>query len=487
VLIVERRPVGPAALVRRFRGLRALILGDALLDLYYEGTANRICREAPIPVVARRNEVTVPGGAANTAANLAAMGAEAAFLALVGADLPARQLREALRAAGVDDSMLIEDPSLSTLQKLRIVADGQYMVRFDSGDTSHAGPVTQRRLREALDRELARCDVVVVSDYSYGAVTPEIRCRLRALDVPVVVDAKDLRLYASVRPTLVTPNRAEAQAIVAAAGEQWDGLDDLASRTRMVSGAQYAAVTLAGDGVLLAGADGTVHVPAHRVEQAHDIGAGDSFTSAAALALAIGADPADAVRIAVEAACIAVTQRRTAVVRYQDLVQRVSVSCAGQSADVNDLCTVLEEHRRQGRTIVFTNGVFDILHAGHVQFLRQAASLGDVLVVGINSDQSARRLKGPDRPINGERDRRTLVAALDSVDHTVIFDADTPDGLIRALRPHVHVKGGDYASQPVPESATVEEVGGRTVILPLYQSESTTRVIERIVARSGPQ
>ncbi|MBX6342739.1 MAG: D-glycero-beta-D-manno-heptose 1-phosphate adenylyltransferase, partial [Thermomicrobiaceae bacterium] len=210
-----------------------------------------------------------------------------------------------------------------------------------------------------------------------------------------------------------------------------------------------------------------------------------SFTAALALAIAAGAASAEAARIGIDAAGIAVTKRRTAVVRHQELLQRVSlrVHRPGPAApDVEALARRLAAARRAGRRVVFTNGVFDILHAGHVEFLRRAKALGDVLVVGVNSDRSARALKGEGRPINSERDRLALVAALDPVDHVVLFDEETPAALIRALRPDVHVKGGDYADVALPEADAVREVGGRIEIVPLVGSLSTTSVIDRIVA-----
>ncbi len=210
-----------------------------------------------------------------------------------------------------------------------------------------------------------------------------------------------------------------------------------------------------------------------------------------ALSLAAGADIDEAARIGIDAAAIAVTKRWTSVVYYQELLQRVSLrdhaahnssTEAETSNNLSRLTTLLEVERLAGRTIVFTNGVFDILHAGHVHFLRQAKALGDVLVVGINSDPSTQRLKGKSRPINSERDRLALVAALDPVDHVILFDEDTPTELIRALRPHVHVKGGDYADEDLPEAEAVREVGGRIIILPLAGNISTSSVIDRIIA-----
>jgi len=246
---------------------------------------------------------------------------------------------------------------------------------------------------------------------------------------------------------------------------------------------------MAAEGVFLIDCHGTaLHLPVHPVPQANDVGAGDSFAAAMALALAAGASIDKAARIGIDAAGIAVTKRWTSVVNYQELLQRVSLTDhislteVGPQEALSRLATQLDRERLAGRTIVFTNGIFDILHAGHVEFLRQAKELGDVLVVGINSDRSTRRLKGKSRPINSERDRMALVAALDAVDHVVLFDQDTPAELISMLRPHIHVKGGDYADEVLPEAQAVHEVGGRIVILPLADSISTSSVIDRIIA-----
>ncbi|HKS69330.1 MAG TPA: D-glycero-beta-D-manno-heptose 1-phosphate adenylyltransferase, partial [Ktedonobacterales bacterium] len=263
--------------------------------------------------------------------------------------------------------------------------------------------------------------------------------------------------------------------------------------------AEYVALTLSERGALLMDRTGAaIHLPAHPVAHANVAGAGDSFASALALALAAGGSPPEATQIAIDAAGIAVTKRWTATVQHQELLQRVSLressdrpaarvpatEAAARQA-LSRLMARLASERQAGRRIVFTNGVFDILHAGHVEFLRRAKALGDVLVVGVNSDRSARRLKGERRPINSERDRLALVAAMDVVDDVVLFDEDTPASLIRALRPHLHVKGGDYAGEPLPERDAVREVGAELVILPLIGDLSTSRVIERIVRLAG--
>ena len=504
----SQRPT-PVELVRSFRQLRVLVIGDTMLDTYLEGTAIRLCSEGPVPVVRKTAEQRIPGGAANTAANLRALEAEVALLGVVGRDIAGSLLREALQARGIDDRWLVEDEQASTLHKLRILADGQYVVRFDEGgqqgdQSSPYTVVTQQRLLAHLERLYAWCDLVLVSDYCYGAVFDaliELLEKLHSAQPKIwLIDSKALQRFHAVSATVVTPNYLEAQLLVASmktsSRSQGDAADmaevaDVARRLLSSLNTEYVAVTLAERGVFLLNRTGyTAHIPAHPVPHANDVGAGDSFSAALALALATGAEIEEAARIAIDAAAIAVTKPRTAVVHLQELLQ--SVSLRSYARDVHTqrsseeyaartrLMARLEAERMSGRTVVFTNGVFDILHAGHVQFLRQARALGDVLVVGINSDGSVRRRKGLGRPINSERDRCSLVAALDMVDHVIIFDEDTPSDLIRLLHPSIHVKGGDYADESLPEAEAVREVGGRIVILPLAGTLSTSDVIERI-------
>lgn len=488
--------INPLDVVRRFGGLRALVIGDAMLDSYLEGRATRLCSEGPVPVVARTAIERVPGGAANSAANARALGATVALLAVVGNDEAGRHLRAALRVRDIDDRWLIEDDAAVTLHKLRIVADGQYAVRFDEGD-GHVSAQAEQALLDRLDDAYAACDVVIVADYGYGVASDRLIARLRELRAtgksrPLIVDAKDVRRFAMAGATVVTPNLQEA---LLALGEDRATRGPLPAApavglalARCLLGlldAEHAIVTLAADGVCLCDrADLALHLPAHPVIRANDVGAGDTFTTALALALTAGATVEEAARVGLDAAGLAVARQRTATVTGQELLGRVGLRCqtaTDQGLDLPGLVTRLEWERATGRTIVFTNGVFDILHVGHVQLLRRAKALGDLLVVGVNSDRSVRRLKGPHRPVNQERDRLALVMALDAVDHAVLFDADHPADLIRALRPHIHVKGGDYAGKQLPEEVAVAEVGACTVLLPLVAGRSTTGLIDRIL------
>jgi D-beta-D-heptose 7-phosphate kinase / D-beta-D-heptose 1-phosphate adenosyltransferase len=488
---VEQR-ASAVDVVRGFPGLRVLVVGDAMLDTWLEGEAIRLCKEAPVPVVREASTTHCAGGAANTAANLAALGAEVSFVSLIGRDSAGDHLRQALREAGIDDAGLVEDGDVSSLHKLRVIANGQYVVRFDEGDTEQASAPGRALILRRIADMYARCDAVVVSDYCHGAICDEvigtlIRLRERGQKV-IVVDSKEIARFCELQATMVTPNLREAHH----AADPRGSLDprstltaarEIGARLRSLLRADQIAVTMANEGVLLIGPTGEqTHLPCHPVERAGDVGAGDTFTAAAALALTMGAPAALAVRVGIDSASIAVTRSRTSVVSYQDLLRRVSLDDNPDPLSLKDVVARLEGERFLGKRIVFTNGVFDILHAGHVQLLRRARALGDVLVVGLNSDASTRRLKGPTRPVNRESDRIALVSALDVVDYAVLFDEDTPAELIRAIRPHVHVKGGDYMAEFLPEIEAVHEVGAEVEILSLVAGRSTTALIDRIVA-----
>ncbi|MBA2678615.1 MAG: bifunctional hydroxymethylpyrimidine kinase/phosphomethylpyrimidine kinase, partial [Ktedonobacteraceae bacterium] len=385
----------PVELVRSFRQLRVLVIGDVMLDTYLEGTATRLCSEGPVPVVRKTAEQRIPGGAANTAANLRALEAEVALLSVIGHDLAGSLLCESLQARSIDDRWLVEDEEASTLHKLRILADGQYVVRFDEGGLQgeQSSPYTERtqqRLLAHLERLYDWCDLVLVSDYCYGTASDALIVLLEKLHDAQpktwLIDSKALQRFRAVSATVVTPNYLEAQLLVSrlntgrSSCEGFrEGVDmaqvaDVAHLLLSSLTSEYVALTLGEHGVFLLNRAGSaVHIPAHPVYHANDVGAGDSFSATLALALAAGAEMEEAARIAIDAAAIAVTKPRTAVVQHQELLQSVSLRAYARDARTQrsseeyaartHLVVLLDSERRAGRSVVFTNGVFDILHA----------------------------------------------------------------------------------------------------------------------------
>ncbi|HEX2052060.1 MAG TPA: D-glycero-beta-D-manno-heptose 1-phosphate adenylyltransferase [Actinomycetota bacterium] len=480
-----------ARLLDALPSLEVAVIGDAMLDVYVEGTSHRLSQEAPVPVVDAAGETRHAGGAANTAVNVRRLGARTSLIALAGDDADGDALRALLRDAGVGDAVVCVGGRM-TMSKTRVVADGHIVVRVDRGDATPAAGPDERALAAAVDDALERCDAVIVSDYGYGAVTGAVVERLRARSAGarpvVVVDSKDLARFRAARPDAVKPNFGQAAALLGLApapgARRADDVAAHAERLLDATGARLAAVTLDADGALLCERGRPPYRTYTRPRSdAHASGAGDTFVAALALALAAGADAAEAGEVATAAADVVVGAPRVGTCSALELREHEMLADKYVD-DAERLAARVELHRRDGRRVVLTNGCFDILHRGHVSYLNRARRLGDVLVVGVNSDAGVRRLKGDGRPVNALEDRVQVLAALSSVDHVVAFDEDTPERLVEIVRPDVFVKGGDYTIDMLPEAAAVERHGGVVEILPYERDRSTTSLIERIRARS---
>ncbi|WP_337176195.1 D-glycero-beta-D-manno-heptose 1-phosphate adenylyltransferase [Paludisphaera sp.] len=476
-------------IIDAFSGLRVLVVGEAMLDVYFHGETSRFCPEAPAPVVDVRSIGEQPGGAANGAVNLRALGARPVFLSVVGDDPEGASLRDRLEARGVDAGELVVAPGRRTLAKRRVVAADHLLVRFDEGDARPIPTAAEEELIARLDAAWRTCDAVLVSDYGYGVLTDRVIAALASLQAEarraLVVDSKRLSLYRGVRPTAVKPNFAEASRLLGESGPparedraEWA----IARGPRILeeTGARIAAVTLDVEGALVLERDRPPYRTFAKPESSSRAsGAGDTFAAVMTLALAAGADAPAAADLASTAAAIVVAERETATCRAVDLRERVHPD-RKTLAGVDELAERVAAHRRAGRRVVYTNGCFDILHRGHVSYLSRAKALGDVLIVGVNGDAGIRRLKGPSRPINGLHDRLQVLTALSCVDHVVSFDEDTPHALIRVVRPDVFVKGGDYTRESLPEAGLVEELGGVVRIMPFLADRSTTDIIDKI-------
>jgi D-beta-D-heptose 7-phosphate kinase/D-beta-D-heptose 1-phosphate adenosyltransferase len=468
------------------------VLGDALLDAWFSGRCDRVCREAPVPVVDVTARSLCPGGAANTAANLAAMGCDVRFVSAIGDDAAGGDLIGLLRGHHVDTTGVLVSPQRSTVTKRRVVADGQVLVRFDEGDCDPVDDALSQRLVRALETAVRGVDALVVCDYGNGLLTPALReavVRLRP-DLPLLVlDAHDLVPWRAARPDLVTPNAAEAGRLLGTdlpegGEERVELLTETRTRLLERTGAEAAVVTLDRDGSLLLTAAGAGHrtwaVPAPESQAS---GAGDTFVAACCLGRASGLSLAGSLELAQAAADIVVGKDGTAVCDRAELALSVTKRHRAAVAQ-RELQRAVAAHRAAGRRVVFTNGCFDVLHRGHIAYLEEAKNLGDVLIVAVNSDASVRRLKGPDRPVNSAVDRAAVLAALGCVDHVTVFEQDTPIELLRMLRPEVYVKGGDYTESMLREAPVVRAYGGEVRAVSYVPEKSTTSVIQKIRAGS---
>lgn len=478
---------GLAALVRGYKGRRCVVVGDVMLDVFERGRATRLAPDAPAPVLTNVDTTCSPGGAANVAANLSALGAEVALLTAIGDDPAGDQLLDKLEEGGIQTGSIVRVPGRATVVKKRLVADGATLARIDSGDKDPLRGAVEEDLAERAAALAESAEVVVASDYSGGTVTQKVADALSATGHEcVLLDSKDPLRLRWQNLTAATPNHLEAQKALDLPVEADPGRVDaeaLGEALRREIGARAVAVTLAEKGAVVVDEEVTVRLDGRRVADPDVNGAGDTFLAAFALALGGGgAGVRGAARLGVEAATLAVSHSGTAPVGMRELLQRLPAEpTVGKFGGLEE---ELERVRRSGGKVVFTNGCFDLLHRGHLFLLREARKLGDLLVVGLNSDASARRIKGPDRPVMLEEDRVELLEALPCVDHVVVFDEDTPEVLIRRIKPGLHVKGGDHAGDRLAEESAVEEVGGEVVVLPLLPGRSASATIEHI--RSSP-
>ncbi|MEU4508569.1 D-glycero-beta-D-manno-heptose 1-phosphate adenylyltransferase [Nonomuraea wenchangensis] len=466
--------------------INAVVVGDVMLDSWLHGSAKRLAQEAPVPVMSLESTENAPGGAANTAANLVALGARVRLIGVAGHDEPGEELRQALRLLGVETDLLTV-PGRRTSHKRRLVTEGQLIARFDDEDQDPLPEEAERELLRRVAAVVPAADVVVACDYGGGVFTPAVRGALAGLPL-LVVDAHAVAPWRECRPNAVLPNYAEVVRLLAEEDGEPDRLGFLMARSDRVlelTGADMVVTTLDGEGTLLHRAGMPPYrTYAHPAPQHMATGAGDTYTAAFALWLAGGATPEEAAQAGQAAAAVVVRRPGTAVCTRHDLLRALRRR-EGAVQTPERLAELLDEHRRGGEKVVFTNGCFDVLHRGHVTYLEQAAQLGDVLVVAVNSDAGVARLKGAGRPVNSCEDRMSVLAALHGVDYVVEFDEDTPERLIRMIRPELYVKGGDYTPEMLPETPLVRALGGEVRVLDYLPDRSTTAIIGRM--RSLPE
>ncbi|PYF01563.1 D-alpha,beta-D-heptose 7-phosphate 1-kinase /D-beta-D-heptose 1-phosphate adenylyltransferase [Rhodopseudomonas faecalis] len=472
-----------------------LCVGDLMLDEFVYGEVSRISPEAPAPVIAaQRSEIDV-GGAGNVARNIAALGASCIFVGLIGDDDAGRTLNAALDADARITPVLVCDPSRPTTRKVRFVSEhfSTHMLRADWETAAPASAEIEQRLIDAVLAQLPRVDIVLLSDYAKGVLTARlIRETIDAaqkLGKRVIVDPKSPNFALYRGATLLTPNRKE---FCEATRSRADTPVEIARAAREAMAAADCAallVTQSERGMTLVPRQGeAIHVPAHPVKVRDVSGAGDTVAAVLAVMLAAGASWDIALRAANAAAAVAVSKKGTASVSLAELRRKIlpHAFLAAEEKIVaagGDLEPHLTEWRTEGLRVGFTNGCFDILHPGHVKVLTAARAACDRLIVGLNSDASVKRLKGDSRPVQDERSRAEVLAALEAVDLVAIFAEDTPLELIKRIRPSVLVKGGDYTRAQVVGHEVVDSYGGEVLLIDILPGHSTTSLVAR--ARDG--
>jgi D-beta-D-heptose 7-phosphate kinase/D-beta-D-heptose 1-phosphate adenosyltransferase len=481
------------AALERARGARVLVLGDLMLDEYIWGTVERVSPEAPVQVLEWTSHHDGLGGAANVAQNLVAMGCEVWLAGVVGDDSKGARLRALATAQGIHDETLV-DSLRPTTSKLRVMAGSQQMLRIDREQRGRLGDELQQALVDRIAARIGDVDGVVCSDYGKGVLTREVlaaaRRHAQQHGKMVLADPKGSDYTRYLGFDVVTPNRRELEA--AAGTAAGNDAEIVHAGTKVLNEIRGTAllVTRGKDGMTLLRTERpAVHIPATAREVYDVTGAGDTVIAVFAMAVFRGIDMETAAQLANTAAGLAVAKIGAAPITGRELVTELEGGPHYEGTKILDLPAlqrVVSRARGQGRRVVFTNGCFDILHVGHIQLLRKARSLGDLLVVGINSDASVRALKGDTRPLIGEHERAHVLAALDAVDYVTLFSEETPMNLIEVLRPDVLVKGGDYSLDAVVGRDLVESYGGRVELVPVVEGFSTSDLVRRIVERHTP-
>jgi D-beta-D-heptose 7-phosphate kinase / D-beta-D-heptose 1-phosphate adenosyltransferase len=517
----------------KLANLKVIVIGEAILDCYLEGFSEHVLIDTNVPSFTVNNCGYFPGGAANTAVNIRALGSDVTFISVIGDDRDGVFLKKVLSEHDVSTARIFTVPGRQTIVKQRVIASSQILFKFNFGTINIIDSITEQLIIDELEQRFSECDAVIISDYGYGILTEKIIHTLAQLQKYspriLVVDSKNLTKYSHIGVTVVKPNYEQVVQLLAIRSlknENKEGNDSRAEQITVykerileLTGTKIAAVTLDAEGAIIFQQDS---LPYRTYSQptipSRTVGAGDTYISAFTLALVTGATTETAANFAAVASTVAIAKDGTTACSAEEIGTLISNGLVKTWKDkeifsVNTLYTKLlhsqhhitlsqycqlntfaykhlsstEEllakiicYRKTKMRIVFTNGCFDILHAGHVSHLHQARTLGDILIIGVNSDDSIRRIKGVNRPINNLENRIKVLSALGYVDHVVVFDEDTPVNLIYLIKPDIYVKGGDYTEKTLPEASMVKKLGGVVKVLPYVENFSTTQLVKQI-------
>ena len=468
-----------------FSNAHVLVVGDVMLDRWFHGRVRRISPEAPVPVVQVQREHESLGGAGNVAANITGLGARCTLAGMVGSDGAHTRLESLLKTQGIEAALVETDRQTTT--KARVLGDHQQVVRLDFEEAGPFPAADGGRLLSTIEPTLQACGLVILSDYGKGVCTPEVCqgliARANAKGVPILVDPKTTDWSRYQGATLVTPNFKELCEVLGRSLPNEDqAIEEHAPQLISRFGLKGLLVTRSERGMTLMQGTDVLHIGTEARDVYDVTGAGDTVIGTLGTALASGFTLADAVRLANRAAGVVVARAGSVSITrgaLQDASADLGVGTPLEALET--LLAKLDRDRARGRRIVFTNGCFDVLHRGHLTYLKKARSLGDRLVIGLNSDDSTRRLKGEGRPVNNLADRALMLSSLAFVDYVCAFDEDTPAELIAAVKPDVLVKGGDYRLEEV----VGREHAGEVVLVDFVTGYSSTAVIEKMKGTNG--
>lgn len=460
-------------ILSKFEAGKIVVIGDIMLDKYLEGEVHRINPEAPVPIVSLKKEFFELGGAANVASNISSLGGKVSLFGFVANDNNGKIIKELLMKKEINYFL---DECKQSITKTRIVSSGQQLLRFDKEETSEKKFTSSTK--QNLLQEVEKADIVVISDYAKGAITQDLMNTLSKFKSKIIVDSKPKNKHLCKDIFLIKLNREESLVM-----SSYDNIYAAGNSLRKELNSNIL-ITRGKEGMSLF-SDKMLDIPTYAREIYDVTGAGDTTIAALALAISTGADLGTAAIIANHAAGIAVEKKGTYSVTIKELKEKI-LSENKKILSFEDLIKKVEDNKRKNRKIVWTNGCFDLLHVGHVKYLKEAKKLGDILVVGINSDESVKKLKGPERPIQTEQERAEILSSLEFINYIIIFPELTVEKYLRKLKPEIFIKGGDYTVDTInrSERKIVEEYGGKIVIIPVENNISTSKIIEKLRNRN---
>lgn len=467
---------------------KILVIGDVMIDRYYCGSVTRISPEAPVPILKKENEFLLLGGSANTAVNLCFANQYVSIASIIGDDVYGDTLINMLINHNIDTTLVYKDKSRRTTIKTRILGqNNQQLFRIDEEDTNYVTPKTEEIFLNLLLPNIRRYSIIVISDYAKGVLTYNITKAVietaNQYNIKVVIDVKDRNIEKYRNAYLIKPNANELGLLTGATINSVEDVIVESKKLRELCNCEYVLTTQGAEGMTLVGKDNCVeHIKSIAKEVFDVTGAGDTVIAYLSVGIVNNYSITQSMLLANCAAGIKVSKVGTAPISIAEINECINNVYRNQNnSKIIELSELLSElEKRKLQKIIFTNGCFDILHLGHIKYLKEASRLGDILVVGVNSDSSVKRLKGVGRPIVHEYDRMSMLAMFDFIDYVVKFDEDTPLELIKKIRPDVLVKGGDYLSNEVIGKEFVESLGGELVLMPFEEGYSTTDIIKRI-------
>ena len=471
--------------LNNIRKMNILVVGDVMIDTYYCGDVKRISPEAPVPVFRKKAERSVLGGAANVAANLISAGQSVSMMAIIGNDTNGIRLKEHFISQGVNTDFIMT-LNRKTTEKTRFLAsNNQQVLRLDVEDTDPLSDNVCDIMLDSLKKRIDSFDLILLSDYLKGLLTYKLTQGILQLakrrQIPTIIDVKDPSVAKYKDAYLIKPNLKELQDLTGRIVNTDEEIIEASQHLKEVCNCKYILTTCGARGMVLVGEDKPYFVNSVGKDVFDVTGAGDTTIAYLAACMVNGFAMKEAVDIANLAASIQVSKVGTSSVYWPEIREHLADQDEGfihkliKGRAVDDF-----RKANSNKIVVFTNGCFDIMHIGHLRYLQAAAKLGDILVVGLNSDASVKRLKGPERPINSELERAEMICALGFIDYVVIFDEDTPLGLINKIQPDILVKGGDYSNEYVIGTKEVEARGGKLVLIPFVEGKSTTSIINKI-------